>query len=339
MWRTDADSLGGADAAIAAHLANKRAPAPWGLWLPMVTPMRADGQLDLDGAQRLAAHYVAAGIDGLILLGTTGEGGLLSANEKRALTAAVLEAAQGALPVMAGVGAVDTRTVCEQVRQLDDLDLAGYLVPPPYYLRPSDEGVAWHVEQVANATPRPLMLYNVPKRTGTSMSPSLTARLLEHPRVVAVKECDLGNLHALRHQRATVFCGEDTALLDHLLAGGGGAVPASAHLRPDLFVKLVRLVQAGRIEDARWLFAQLTPLILLMFSEPNPVPVKAALALCGLAGAQVRQPLQPASPALVDRLARVLEMLPAPACLPARHGALNAWLTQPSPGPAQAAQR
>ncbi|WP_454722988.1 MULTISPECIES: 4-hydroxy-tetrahydrodipicolinate synthase family protein [Cupriavidus] len=288
-----------------------RRPGGTGLWLPMVTPFKG-GEPDLACAQRLAAHYVASGVDGLVILGTTGEGGLLSPAERLMFAAAVLEAVNGALPVMAGVGGVDTRAVCAQVRQLDRFDLAGYLVPPPYYLRPGDDGIAWHFECVAQATWRPLMLYNVPRRTGCGLSPALVRRLAAHPRIVAVKECDPAGLRALAGCEAlSVFCGEDDAMLGHLLAGGDGVVPASAHIRPDLFVRLARLAGTGRHDAARALFARLAPLIALLFSEPNPGPVKAALALCGLAGAEVRRPLMPASRALCARLEQAIGLLPS----------------------------
>jgi 4-hydroxy-tetrahydrodipicolinate synthase len=311
MWRTE--ESGFAAAAIDACLrsfSGRQAP-PWGMWLPMVTPM-SGAALDLPAAARLAERYVRAGMDGLIILGTTGEGSLLSPQERLALAATVLEAVNGAVPVMAGVGGVDTRAVCEQVRELDHLDLAGYLVPPPYYLRPSDAGITWHFAEVLKATQRPLMLYNVPKRTGCAMSLSLTRSLLAHPRIVAVKECDAANLREVAGQQAfPVFCGEDTRMLDHLLAGGAGAVPASAHIRPDLFVRLLRLAETGRRLAAGALFGQLEPLVSLMFAEPNPAPVKAALAMEGWIAPDVRLPLEPASKALWQRLESVMALLPA----------------------------
>lgn len=293
-----------------------------GLWLPMITPMRG-GEPDLDCAQRLAAWYAAEGVDGLIVLGTTGEGGLLSDAERLSLTEAVCEAVRGAVPVMAGVGAVDTRAVCEQVRRLERFDLAGYLVPPPYYLRVSDEGIAWHVRRVASQTPRALMLYNVPKRTGTSISASLALRLAAHGQVCAIKECDPANMRALaapshRHAGLDVYCGEDAAMLDHLLAGGAGAVPAAAHVRPDLFVQLLRLARAGDAAGARALFERLLPMITLLFAAPNPAPVKAALALCGLACDEVRLPLTPVDTALVARIEAALAQLPPRMSLHAR---------------------
>nr|WP_315596324.1 4-hydroxy-tetrahydrodipicolinate synthase [uncultured Cupriavidus sp.] len=282
-----------------------------GLWLPMVTPLRNE-QVDLDAAQRLATHYAAAGVDGLIVLGTTGEGGLLTDAERFMLTAAVLEAVDGVLPVMAGVGGVATHAVCEQVRRLDRLPLAGYLVPPPYYLRVSDEGIAWHMRSVASQTGKPLMLYNVPKRTGCTISPELAWRLAAHPQIVAIKECDPAGLRTLAVQDLIgVFCGDDTLMLDHLLRGGQGIVPAAAHVRPDLFVRLLQYARTGREEAARALFRQLSPLIGLMFAEPNPAPVKAALALSGLVTAEVRRPLMPASSALVAQIDEALALLPA----------------------------
>lgn len=281
-----------------------------GLWLPMVTPLH-HGQVDFDGVQRLAAHYADAGVDGLIVLGTTGEGGLLTDVERLQVAAATLEAVQGTVPVIAGVGGVATHAVCEQVRRLERLDLAGYLVPPPYYLRVSDEGIAWHMRSVASHTARPLMLYNVPKRTGCAISPDLTWRLAAHPQIVALKECDAAGMRALAGQdRLDVFCGDDAAMLDHLLRGGAGIVPASAHIRPDLFVRLIQLARTGREEAARALFRQLSPLIGMLFDEPNPAPVKAALALCGLARPEVRRPLMPASKSLVARLDAAIALLP-----------------------------
>lgn len=281
-----------------------------GLWLPMVTPLRND-QLDLDAAQRLASHYAAAGVDGLIVLGTTGEGGLLSDAERFMLTAAVMEAVDGVLPVMAGVGGVATHTVCDQVRRLDRLPLAGYLVPPPYYLRVSDEGIAWHMRSVAGQTGKPLMLYNVPKRTGCTISPELAWRLAAHPQIVAIKECDPAGMRTLAMQDLVgVFCGDDASMLDHLLGGGQGVVPAAAHVRPDLFVRLLQDTRTGRDEAARALFRQLLPLIGLMFAEPNPAPVKAALALDGMITAEVRRPLMPASKGLMARIDEAMALLP-----------------------------
>ncbi|MDT6960549.1 4-hydroxy-tetrahydrodipicolinate synthase [Cupriavidus sp. SZY C1] len=281
-----------------------------GLWLPMVTPLR-DDQIDLDAAQRLAAHYAAAGVDGLIVLGTTGEGGLLTDAERFMLAAAVCEAAGGRLPVMAGVGGVATHAVCEQVRRLDRLPLGGFLVPPPYYLRVSDEGIAWHLRSVAARTGKPLMLYNVPRRTGCTISPDLAWRLAAHPQIVAIKECEPSGLRTLALQdRIDVFCGDDASMLDHLLRGGQGIVPAAAHVRPDLFVRLLHDARGGREAAARALFEQLSPLIALMFAEPNPAPVKAALQRIGLTTAEVRRPLMPASQALVAQIDAVLAQLP-----------------------------
>lgn len=293
-----------------------------GLWLPLVTPMRA-GAPDLAVLQRLAAWYADAGVDGLIGLGTTGEGGLLTDAERLAVIAAVTEAVHGKVPVMAGVGAVDTRAVCEQVRRLERHDLAGYLVPPPYYLRVSDEGIAWHVRRVASQTARPLMLYNVPRRTGATISPDLALRLAAQGQVCAIKECDPAGMRALAGQDGiAVYCGDDASMLDHLLAGGAGVVPAAAHVRPDLFVQLLRRVRAGDEAGARALFARLVPLIALLFAEPNPAPLKAALALCGLARDEVRLPLTPASAALVARLEMTLARLPPPVAAPAGAPAL-----------------
>jgi len=311
MWRIEEQDFAGAAIDASVPSCFDRHATAWGLWLPMVTPMRGTA-LDLPAAARLAEHYVRSGVGGLIILGTTGEGALLTTEERQVFGATVLEAVNGAVPVMAGTGAVDTRAVCEQVRELEGFDLAGYLVPPPYYLRPSDVGIAWHFAEVLKATRRPLMLYNVPKRTGCSMSLALTESLLADSCIVAVKECDTANLRAVAgRRRFPVFCGEDVSLLEHLQAGGAGAVPASAHIRPDLFVRLFHLAEAGRRIAAHALFSQLAPMISLMFAEPNPAPVKTALAIEGWIEPDVRQPLQPATKALRHRIEEAMALLPA----------------------------
>jgi 4-hydroxy-tetrahydrodipicolinate synthase len=282
-----------------------------GLWLPMVTPLR-QGRVDLLAAQRLARFYRDAGISGLVLFGSTGEGNLLTLTEKIEMVQAIRDDAD-ALPIMIGAGGVDTGGVATAIRRLDALHPAGYLVPPPYYLCPSQAGIMWHYRQITWATDRPLVLYNIPKRTGVQMTVETMEALARCPTIVAVKECNPTVLQTLRQRgRIATLCGEDKALLTHFHAGGTGAIPASAHVRPDLFVKMMRLAQAGQADAARDLFDALSPVIRLLFTEPNPAPVKKALALQGLINDELRMPLTPASRALAARLQRAIARLPAP---------------------------
>lgn len=283
-----------------------------GLWLPMVTPMRG-GHVDLDAAQALARYYRNAGIAGLVLFGSTGEGNLLSMPEKIEMIEAIASDSH-ALPMVLGVGGVDTRGVATAVRRLDRYAPAGYLVPPPYYLGPSQAGILWHYRQIAWATERPIILYNIPKRAGVAMTVETMEALAVLPNFGAVKECNPAVLAALNaRDRLTALCGEDLALLDHFLAGGRSAIPAAAHLFPERFVALMALAQAGDAQAARECFEPLRPLIRLLFSEPNPAPVKRALAMQGLIADELRLPLMPASRELSARLRRALDLIPASA--------------------------
>lgn len=283
-----------------------------GLWLPMVTPIRG-GHVDLDAAQALARYYRNAGIAGLVLFGSTGEGNLLSMPEKTDMIEAIASDAH-ALPLVLGVGGVDTRGVAAAVRRLDRYAPAGYLVPPPYYLGPSQAGILWHYRQIAWATERPIILYNIPKRTGVAMTVETMEALVALPNFGAVKECNPAVLGALNARgRLNALCGEDLALLDHFLAGGRGAIPAAAHLFPERFVELMQLAQAGDIEAARDCFEPLRPLIRLLFSEPNPAPVKRALAIQGLIADELRMPMMPASRDMGAKLRRAMSLIPASA--------------------------
>ena len=166
-----------------------------GIWLPMVTPMRG-GYVDCEAAQALARYYRNAGIAGLVLFGSTGEGNLLSIPEKIEMIEAIRRDPH-ALPLVFGAGGVDTRGVAAAIRRLDKYAPAGYLVPPPYYLGPSQQGILWHYRQIAWATERPIILYNIPKRAGVSMTVETMESLALLPNLRAVKECNPAALMAL----------------------------------------------------------------------------------------------------------------------------------------------
>ncbi|CAB3670347.1 Dihydrodipicolinate synthase [Achromobacter denitrificans] len=276
-----------------------------GIWLPMVTPMRG-GRLDLDAAQALARYYRNAGLAGLVLFGSTGEGNLLSLPEKIEMIEAIASDPH-ALPLVFGAGGVDTRGVAAAIRRLDKYRPAGYLVPPPYYLGPAQAGILWHYRQIAWATDRPIILYNIPKRAGVTMTVETMEALAAQPNFTAVKECNPSVLAALNARGTlTALCGEDLALPDHFLAGGRGAIPAAAHLFPDRHVEIMQLARDGHAEAARELFEPLRGLIRLLFAEPNPAPIKRALALQGLIADELRMPMTSASRELGQRLQRAM---------------------------------
>jgi 4-hydroxy-tetrahydrodipicolinate synthase len=282
-----------------------------GIWVPMVTPFH-DGELDLDAAQQLACELAASGIDGLVVCGTTGEAAMLSAAEQAMLLDSVLEAVGPRFPVVMGIGGSDTRSVVATVERYHDHPLAGLLVSAPSYVRPSQEGIVRHFQAIAAATDHSIVLYNVPARTGVNIEPQTAALLARDSHFVAIKEAggklqQLGEL--LLDTRLDVLCGDDALLLASLSMGGHGAMSAAAQVRPDLYAQLYHLVRQGRHGAASALFKTMLPVIRLLFAEPNPAPVKAALAMQGKVRNELRLPMTPMSAAGQAALAAALEPL------------------------------
>ena len=264
-----------------------------GIWVPLVTPFH-HGEIDFDQAQQLAIMYRNAGVHGLVVCGTTGEAASLSEKEQEQLLMEILEAVQGTCPVLMGISGSDTRHLAEKVKRYQQANLKGFLVSAPSYVKPSQEGIAQHLSAIAQATKRDIVLYNIPSRTGVNIELNTVLRMRKHANVVAIKECG-GNLHHMADlinlSELQVLCGDDALLFHSLCLGGHGAISAAAHIRPDLFVHLYDLCRKGEIVAARALFHQLLPLIQMLFSEPNPAPVKAALAMSGLIREELRLPM------------------------------------------------
>ncbi len=284
-----------------------------GIWVPLVTPMH-HGEIDLSRLQSLADGLIARSVHGLVVCGTTGEAPQLDLGEQSAALAAVLETAHRRCPVLMGIGGSDTFAAASRVLQFDDMDLAGYLVSTPAYVRPSQEGLVRHFETIAESTDRPIVLYNVPARTGVNLELATARRLAERPQFAAIKEAG-GSLRQMadlvEHTPLSMLCGDDALLFSALCSGGHGAISASAHIRPDLYVRLYELVRAQRLDEARDLFALMLPMIRLLFSEPNPAPLKAALSMQGLMRDELRLPMTPATSECRSRLAAALEALEA----------------------------
>ncbi|MBP0594750.1 4-hydroxy-tetrahydrodipicolinate synthase [Paraburkholderia sp. LEh10] len=280
-----------------------------GIWIPLVTPFSADGAVDHDALRRLVKRYADAGVAGVVALGTTGEPSSLEADEQEAVLAATLDAAHGALPVIAGVSGNHARSMRERVSRLNALPLAGLLISAPYYVRPSQAGIAAHFTMLADASEHPVVLYDIPARTGVRIEPDTLLALAAHPRIQAIKDCagSLDTTHTLiLDGRLQVLAGDDVRIFDTLCIGGSGAIAASAHLWPERFVALDRALKAGRLDEGRALFHALLPLIRALTSEPNPAPVKAALAAQGLLEDVLRAPMTRASESLRERLRPML---------------------------------
>jgi 4-hydroxy-tetrahydrodipicolinate synthase len=272
-----------------------------GIWLPIVTPFR-NGQVDVDALQRLADHYLREEISGFVALGTTGEAALLDHNERMTVLQALLEVVGTRLTVVVGVGGLNTQDMLHEIHRLARWDIGGYLVSAPAYICPDQRGIKWHFEQVARATDRPIVLYDVPHRTGVSIELETVERLIECANIVAIKACVPERFHELCQLPISVLCGNDEAFLDCLHAGGTGGILASAHLFADALAEVQERVSTAKTEEAAMLFEALLPVIGLLFSSPNPSAIKAALALRGLIDKETRAPIMEAPVELVERL-------------------------------------
>ncbi len=269
--------------------------APFGRVLTaMVTPFTADGELDLDRAATLADSLVAQGNDGLVVSGTTGEAPTTSDEEKSTLLRAVVDAVGHRAHVLAGVGTNDTRHTVELARAAEKAGASGLLVVSPYYSKPPQAGLRAHVERVAGSTDLPVMLYDIPGRTGVPFRPETLEALAQHPQVVAVKDAkdDLGATSRLVRETAlAVYSGTDQLNLPLLAVGGVGMVSVVSHVVTPQLVEMVRAFDTGDVARARELHLQLQPVYRGMFRSQGVILAKAALALQGAPVGPVRLPL------------------------------------------------
>ena len=271
----------------------------------MVTPFTDDGGLDLDGAQRLAEHLVTHGNDGLVLNGTTGESPTTTDAEKDQLVRAVVEAVGDRAHVLAGVGTNDTHHTVELARQAEKAGAQGLLVVTPYYNRPPQAGLLGHFATVADATGLPVMLYDIPARTGTAIQTETLLRLGDHERIVAVKDAK-GDLDAsawvMARSDLAYYSGDDKLTLPLLSLGAVGVVGVPTHLFGEQTRAMVEAYAAGDVAAAlRW-HRTLLPAFTGFFRTQGVILTKAALRLAGLPAGPVRPPLVDATPAEVEVL-------------------------------------
>ena len=281
-----------------------------GIWVPIVTPFH-HGAIDFDGLRRLVNHLLEKGVDGIVVCGTTGEAAALGKQEQLAVLDAVLEQVAPERVVM-GLAGNNLAELLQLQSEILKRPLAGLLVPPPYYIRPSQAGLEAFFKTVADASSVPVILYDIPYRTGIAFEQATLLRIVAHERIVAIKDCG-GNptttLALLSSGKVDVLCGEDNQIFSALCLGAKGAIAASAHVHPELFVTLYQQIRDNRLAAGRTTFFQLLPLIHSLFIEPNPAPVKTALALEGLIHDELRSPMQCSSEATAMRLKGVLALL------------------------------
>ncbi|MFS2091840.1 4-hydroxy-tetrahydrodipicolinate synthase [Pseudomonas sp. Pseusp11] len=281
-----------------------------GIWVPIVTPFH-NGAIDFAGLRRLVSHLLEKGVDGIVVCGTTGEAAALGKHEQLAVLDAVLEQVPPERVVM-GLAGNNQIELLQFQSEILKRPLAGLLVPPPYYIRPSQAGLEAFFKTVADASSAPIILYDIPYRTGIAFEQTTLLRIVAHERIVAIKDCggNPANTFALLSSgNVDVLCGEDNQIFGALCLGAKGAIAASAHVHPELFVTLYQQIRDNRLAAGRTTFFQLLPLIHSLFIEPNPAPVKTALALGGLIHDELRAPMQRSSESTTVRLKEVLAAL------------------------------
>ncbi|GID08538.1 4-hydroxy-tetrahydrodipicolinate synthase [Pseudomonas sp. 008] len=281
-----------------------------GIWVPIVTPFH-NGAIDFAGLRRLVSRLLEKGVDGIVVCGTTGEAAALGKHEQLAVLDAVLEQAPPERVVM-GLAGNNLTELLQFQSEILKRPLAGLLVPPPYYIRPSQAGLEAFFKTVADASSAPIILYDIPYRTGIAFEQATLLRIVTHERIVAIKDCggNPANTFALLSSgNVDVLCGEDNQIFGALCLGAKGAIAASAHVHPELFVTLYQQIRDNRLAAGRTTFFQLLPLIHSLFIEPNPAPVKTALALEGLIRDELRAPMQRSSESTTVRLKEVLAAL------------------------------
>lgn len=292
-------------------------PIPAGLWLPLVTPFR-DGMLDENSVRRLVRHYVSEPLDGLILAATTGEGLTLDEEETERLVCLVAEeigAAGRSVPVFLGLSGSDTRKLVKALQHTAAWPIDGYLIACPYYTRPSQEGMVRHFSALAEAAPRPIMIYNIPYRTGVNLGNAAMLELAAHPNIVGVKDCSADMTQSLELLKRkppgfAVLTGEDALLHSMLMEGANGGIIASAHVATGIFAAVQALLRDGDGPGALAAWQSVCHIPPLLFAEPSPAPIKHWLWRTGLIDSpEVRLPMLQVSEQVAARIGHEVERL------------------------------
>ncbi|MSV68465.1 MAG: 4-hydroxy-tetrahydrodipicolinate synthase [Actinobacteria bacterium] len=281
-----------------------------GVHVPLITPFAADGSVAIEAVRSLGHQYLNAGAAGIVALGTTGEASALDASEQQAVIDICAQVcAEHGAPLTVGIGTNNTSTTIAKAEALSGTDaLAAVLVVTPYYVRPSEAGIIAHMRAVADASPVPVIIYNIPYRTGRGLGADSVLALAEHSNIAGIKQAvgslDADTLRILSEapEGFSVLGGEDPYLFPTMLLGGKGAITASGHVLTERFVAMINDGLKGRVSDGRAHHEALLPVITACFAEPNPAIFKGVLLAQGrIPTANVRMPMTDASPEAVAR--------------------------------------
>jgi 4-hydroxy-tetrahydrodipicolinate synthase len=301
---------------------NMRTPFT-GVGTALITPFTRSGAVDELSVKRLARRQIDAGVHFLVPCGTTGETPTLSEEERRRVVELVVEEAAGKVPVLAGAGGYDTKEVVHAARVMQKAGVQGLLSVTPYYNKPTPEGLYQHFSAVADATPLPIVLYNVPGRTGCNIDSATCARLATIPTVIGVKEAS-GNIQQMAEIcRAVpsdflVLSGDDAVTLPLMALGGRGLISVASNEIPAELAQMVEAAERSDYAAARKIHTRVLPLLLGNFIESNPGPVKFAMAAMGLCEEVFRLPMVSPQPAAQEKLLKILRDLGIPVVAAAR---------------------
>jgi 4-hydroxy-tetrahydrodipicolinate synthase len=290
--------------------------APFGrLLTAMATPFDGSGQVDLHTAKRLAGHLVDTGTEGIVVTGTTGESPTLSDEEKLSLYEAVVESVGSRASVIAGTGSNDTAHSVHLSKMAAGAGVHGLMAVTPYYNRPPQAGLEAHFRAIADATELPMVLYNIPVRTGRLIEVPTICRIAHHERIVGVKDAtgDIAHTAAVRAGTPdgfAIYAGDDLSTLSVMAVGGCGVVSVASHVAGRQMRGMIEAFCDGKVDEAASMFVRLAELFRLLSSEPNPIPLKAALRVIEIDCGDPRLPLVPAMASTIEALRSAIAELP-----------------------------
>ena len=284
-----------------------------GSLVALVTPMTQSGSIDFVALDRLVDFHLSSVTDGLVVLGTTGEAATISSCERKQIILRVVSRVAGRIPVIVGTGSNDTKQAVDRTMEAQALGADGALIVTPYYNKPTQHGLICHFRSIANAVNLPLIIYNVPSRTGVDISNETIMELSNEPTIVALKDAtgDLTRVPVLSQASLTLLSGDDASAAKFVLAGGHGVISVAANIVPASFSELMRL-SLRRDQGVLELEQRLAPLCDSLFLEANPIPVKWALSRMGLIENALRLPLTPLSVQFKSKIQSVLSELQIP---------------------------
>ncbi len=280
----------------------------------MVTPFNADGSVNYEKAADLAEWLINNGSDGLVVAGSTGEAATMSAEEKLELFRVVVNRINKRVPVIAGTGSNNTADSVKMTKMAEAMGVDGALIVGPYYNKPTQEGFYQHFAAVAQSTGLPIIVYNVPGRTASNISPAIVARLAaDFENIVAIKEAagnvaQVAELYSVLPEEFTIYSGDDGLILPFMSVGATGLISVLSNIGGGILQDVMQAYEDGRVREAAKLNARMVPLANAMFIETNPIPVKAAVTLVtGIDSGQPRLPLTPMEPANKAKMVAVLQ--------------------------------